>query len=66
MPTLSGGSGPGPGAALSILSTQTKVDGNRLRARQTDMMPAMLRRLAEIEKADPKLIDNKLPGKKIG
>jgi hypothetical protein len=37
-------------AALSILSTQTKVDENRLRGRQTDMMPELLRRLAETEK----------------
>ncbi len=36
--------------ALSILSTQTKVDENRLRGRQTDMMPELTRRLAETEK----------------
>jgi hypothetical protein len=53
-------------AALSILSTQTKVDDNRLRARETDMMPELLRRLAELDKADPKLIDNKPPDKVIG
>ncbi len=50
-------------AALSMVSLAAKVNANELRKREVDMMPAMLRRLAEIEKADPKLIDNKPPGK---
>ena len=53
-------------AALSMVSLAAKVNANELRKREIDMMPELTRRLAEIEKADPKLIDNKRPGKMIG
>lgn len=37
-------------AAISMLTVQTRVDENRLRARRTDMLPELLRRLAAAEK----------------
>ncbi len=52
-------------AALSMVSLAAKVNANALQKREIDLMPAMVRRLAEIEKADPKLIDNKRRGKII-
>ena len=37
-------------AAISMLTVQTRVDENCLRARRTDMLPELLRRLAAAEK----------------
>jgi hypothetical protein len=40
-----------------VLGTQTKVDDTRLRRRQTDMLPQLLRMLKEEEAKLPPLID---------